>query len=158
MPCNDDGDAATTAVTAADGTGVPCPATDEVITPAAPINILTDDSSKYENESDYGPDTEEELDTYIQLYEKEDEHVTFFRDLVPTTVEGLESMVFSQKDLATLKEKEQNLRGKENSKYFRSKIEDASLYEQIKEAMTPYLTDDKLKMLARGEVYSSMRQ
>ena len=151
MPCNDD-DAATTAVpshpptTVADGAG--SPDTDKVINPAVPINILSDNSSQYSDESDYGPDTEEELDTYITLYDKEDEHVTFFRDLVPETVEGLESMVFSQKDLATLKEKEQNLCNKEDSNYFRSKIADALLYEQIKEAMAPYLTNDKLKRLA----------
>ena len=65
------------------------------------------------------------------------EHVSFLRNLVPTTIEGLESMIFSQNDIDTLKEKEQNLRDKENSKYFRSKIEDASLYKQIKEAITP---------------------
>ena len=134
--------------TIADGAGVPIPTTAEVITPAVPINILSDCSSKYEDESDYGPDTEEELDAYTILYDKEDEHVTFFRDLVPETVEGLESMVFSQKDLDTLKEKEQNLRNKEDSNYFRSKISDASLYEQIKESMAPYLQDDKIKMLA----------
>ena len=115
--------------TAADGAGVPIPTTAKVVNPAvSPINILTDDSSKYEDESDYGPDTEEELDTYTKLYEKEDEHVSFFCNLVPTTVEGLESMVFSQKDLDTLKEKEQNLCNKENIKYFHSKIEDALLY------------------------------
>ena len=57
-------------------------------------------------------------------------------------------MMFSKKDLEKLKEKEQILRNKEDGKYFRSKIADASLYEQIKEAIAPYLTDDKLKMLA----------
>ena len=132
MHCNDD-DAATTAVPShpptivADGAG--SPDTDEVINPAVPINILSDDSSQYSDESDYGPDTEEELDTYITLYDKEDEHVTFFRDLVPETVEGLGSMVFSQKDLTTLKEKKQNLCNKEDSNYFRSKIADVLLYE-----------------------------
>ena len=88
------------------------------------------------------------MNTYIQLYGKEDEHVTCSRDLVPTTFAGLESMIISQKDLATLREKEHNFCDKKSSKYFRLKIEDSSLYKQIKEAIKPYLTDNMLKILA----------
>ena len=56
-----------------DGAGVPILTTAEVINPATPpINILTDDSSNYEDKYDYSSDTEEELDTYTKLYEKED--------------------------------------------------------------------------------------
>ena len=61
--------------------------------------------------------------------------------------EGVESMIFTTTDLDALKEKEKNLRAKEDSKYFRSKEIDSKLYKQVMESMRPYLTDDKLKML-----------
>ena len=114
-----------------------------------PINILTDDDSKY-SDSDYssGSEEDEDLSTYKTLYVEEDEHVNFFRDFVPITVDGLESMVFSTTDLEALKQKEQNLREKESNKYFRCKLTTPALYRQITEAIAPYLLEDKLIMLA----------
>ena len=53
-------------------------------------------------------------------------------------------MVFSVTDLDALKEKEKNLRAKEDGKYFRSKEDDNKLYEQLCDALKPYLTDEKL--------------
>ena len=88
------------------------------------------------------------MNTYKTLYDEEDEHVNFFRDFVPITVEGLESMVFSTTDLEALKQKEKNLQEKESNKYFRCKLTHPLLYRQITDAIAPYLTDDKLIMLA----------
>ena len=59
----------------------------------------------------------------------------------------METMVFSVTDLDALKEKEKNLRAKEDSKYFRCKKADSKLYKQLCEAIAPYLTDEKLRML-----------
>ena len=64
-----------------------------------------------------------EIYTYKEWYVKEDDNVNFFRDLVPDKVDGLEAMVFSTTDLDALKEKEKNLREKEEGKYFRCKLE-----------------------------------
>ena len=72
------------------------------------INFMSDDSSKYED-SATSSDSEEEIDTYKVRYVEEDDNVNFFRDLVPDTVDGLETMVFSTTDLDALKEKEKNL-------------------------------------------------
>ena len=93
--------------------------------------------------------SEEDYDAYkAEDYEEEDDDLTFFRNLNPeVTANGLEKMVFATTDLDALKEKEKNLKGKEDSKYFRCKIKDKKLYEQITSAMAPYLTDEKLKML-----------
>ena len=81
-------------------------------------------------------------------YEEEDEDLLFFKNFcTEETEDRLETRVFSTADLVALKEKEKNLRAKEDSKYFRSKEIDSKLYEQIMECMKPYLTDNKLKML-----------
>ena len=56
-------------------------------------------------------------------------------------------MIFTTTDLDALKEKEKNLRAKEDSKYFRDKEIDSKLYEQVMDCMKPYLTNEKLKML-----------
>ena len=53
-------------------------------------------------------------------------------------------MIFSTTDFDALKEKEKNLRQKEEGAYFRSKTKDSKLYKQIIVAMVPYLTEDKL--------------
>ena len=113
----------------------------------AQLNILSDDSSAFSSDSYASSDPEEEIDTYRGTYVEEDTNINFFRDLVPNTVDGLESMVFSTTDLETLKEKEKNLRGKEEGKYFRCKLANPILYGQITAALAPYLVDDKLKML-----------
>ena len=73
------------------------------------------------------------MDKYLELRRKEDEHINFFCDMVHENFDGLESMVFSQKYLDSLKENEQTLQDKENSNYFRSKITDAALCDQINE-------------------------
>ena len=68
------------------------------------------------------------MTTYKTLYDEEYEYVNLIRDFVTRTVEGLESMVFLTTDLEALKQKEQNLREKENNKYFRCKLTTPVLY------------------------------
>ena len=128
----------------ADGAEVETQAPVEVANPAD----ISDGSSVYSDNSQYSSDSEEDIDTYNKQYDEEESLINFFRDFVPKTVEGMESMVFSTTDLDALKEKEKILREKEDSKYFRCKIKDNALYHQIAGAIAPYLTDDKLKQLA----------
>ena len=124
------------------------PTDDESMSPpSSPINIMSDDSSQYAC-SETSSDSEEDIDTYKGRYEDEDENITFFRDLVPQSIDGLETMVFSTTDLEKLKEKEKTLREREEGKYFRSKTDNPALYGQLTAAMAPYLADDKLRMLA----------
>ena len=96
----------------------------------------------------HSSDSEEDMDNYAKQYDEEEELINFFRDFVPKTVEGMESMVFSVTDLESLKEKEKILREKEDNKYFRCKVKDNELYHEIAAAIAPYLTDEKLKQLA----------
>ena len=92
--------------------------------------------------------SEDDIEVYTLEYEKEDEDLFFFKNLcINETEDGIQTMIFSTTDLDALKEKEKNLRAKEDSKYFRNKEVDSNLYEQIMECMKPYLADDKLKML-----------
>ena len=125
--------------------------TGEIISPThsdSPLNIMTDDSSKYDSDSDWTNNSEEDMNKYGQQYEEEDNNLRFFQDLAThTTIDGLERIVFSTADLQDLKEKEKILRDKEDRKYFRSKTLDKTLYDQITAAMAPYLTGEKLKML-----------
>ena len=88
------------------------------------------------------------MSNYEKEYEKEDDKMNFFKDLATHTIDNLETMVFTTTDLQKLKEKEKNLREKQENKYFRSKVESPKLYEQITKAIAPYLTDTNLKMLA----------
>ena len=125
------------------GVEVVNPTTTEVINPAAPDS----DSSAY-SASSCSWCSEEDFERYQLEYEEEDEDLFFFKNLcTEVTDDGLETMVFSVTDLDALKEKEKNLRAKEDGKYFRSKKDDNKLYEQLCEALSPYLTDDKLRML-----------
>ena len=109
---------------------------------------MTDDSSVYSSDSDTTSlDSQEDFDTYKAQYVEENDDITFFKDLVPDTIDGLETMVFSTTDLAALKEKEANLRSKQEGKYFRCKLTTPKLYGQINTALAPYLTIAKLIML-----------
>ena len=156
-------EAPTTTATAGEEVSIPSP--DEVITPTecrgvevqipsptsvdsstTPINILSDDSSKFSSCSE-ASDSEEDIDTYKGMYVEEDDDINFFRDLVPESLDGLETMVFSTTDLEALKDKERTLRAREEGKYFRSKVDHPILYGQITAAVAPYLAPDKLKML-----------
>ena len=87
------------------------------------------------------------MTTYKILYDKKDEYVNLFRDFLPRTVEGFESMVLSITDIEKLKKNEQNLQEKEYNKYFCYKLTNPVLFTQITEAVAPYLPDDKLIML-----------
>ena len=108
---------------------------------------MYDDSRKYTKDSDTSSDSEEKIDTYKERYVEEDDNVNFFRDLVPDTVDGLETIVFSITNLDALKEKENYLREKEEGKYFRCKLDSLALYGQITSAMTSYFTDNKFRMM-----------
>ena len=68
---------------------------------------MSDNSSNY-SDSDCTPGSEEEEDltTYKILYDKKDEYVNLFRDFLPRTVEGFESMVLSTTDIEKLKKNE----------------------------------------------------
>ena len=87
------------------------------------------------------------LDNYDESWEDEDDDLVFFKNIGMHTTEGLERMVFETTDLEALKEKEANLKDKKANAYFRCKIKDARLYEQIRQIIAPYLSDDKLRML-----------
>ena len=82
--------------TATSGAEVSIRATTEVINPAAipPINIVTDDISKYSSDSDTSYDSGEDIDTYKAQYVEENYDINFCKDLVPDIVDGLETMVF----------------------------------------------------------------
>ena len=129
------------------------PTATEVITPAASATFATSaesdsDSSGLYSASSSSCASEENFEQYQLEYEKEDEDLFFFKNLcTEVTDDGLETMVFSVTDLDALKEKEKNLRAKEDSKYFRCKKADSKLYKQLCEAIAPYLTDEKLRML-----------
>ena len=131
------------------GDEVANPNTTEVISPAA--NTSEDNSDDTENlysDSSFSCASEEDFDAYNSMHEQEDDNLWFFKNIcTDETDDGLETMVFSTTDLNALKEKEKNLKTKVNSKYFRSKINDQKLYNQITECVRPYLTDDKLRML-----------
>ena len=90
--------------------------------------MLSDGSSVYSDNSEHSSDSEEDIDAYAKHYEKEEALINFFRDFVPKTVKGMESMVFLMTDLDELKENEIILREKEHNKYFRCKIKDNELY------------------------------
>ena len=81
------------------------------------LNILSDDSSQFDDSSDTSC-SDEDFNTYKGRYVEEDDNITFFCDLVPESIDGLENMVFSTTDLDALKEKEKILRTKEEGKYF----------------------------------------
>ena len=140
--------------TATDGEEVSIQSPDEVITPTecsdsgiiSDVNLMSDDSSRFSACSETS-DSEEDVDTYKGNYVEEDEDINFFRDLVPESIDGLETMVFSTTDLEILKDKEKSLRAREEGKYFRSKLDHPILYGQITAAVAPYLASDKLKML-----------
>ena len=53
---------------------------------------MSDDSSKFSFCSE-ASDSEEDVYTYKAMYAEEDENINFFRDLVPESIDGLETMV-----------------------------------------------------------------
>ena len=110
-----------------------------------PVNIMSNDSIQFIYFSETS-DSEEDIGTYKGRYVEEDDDINFFRDLVPDSIDCLETMVFSTTDLDTLKEKEKTLREKEEGKYFCSKITNPILYRQITVEVAPYIAADKLKM------------
>ena len=57
-------------------------------------------------------------------------------------------MIFNSGNIEKLKEKERILQKKEEPKHSRSKITNKEMYNQITEAITPYLMNDKLKIVA----------
>ena len=79
-----------------------------------------------------------------------DEDLVFFKNLcTEETDDSLETMVFSVTDLDALKEKEKekDLRAKNDSRYYRCKKADSKLYKQLCEEIAPYLTNEKLQMI-----------
>jgi len=96
-------------------------------TDKTPVNIISNDSIKFSYFSETS-DSEEDIGTSKGRYVEEDNDINFFRDLVPDSIDYLETMVFSTTDLDTLKEKEKTLREKEGGKYFCSKINNPILY------------------------------
>jgi hypothetical protein len=114
---------------------------------ASPVNFMSDDSSKFSSGGSESSDSDDDIDTYKGRYIEEDDDINFFCDLVPESIDGLETMVFSTTGISTLKEKEKSLRAKEEGKYFRSKLDHPILYGQITAAVAPYLTKGKLSML-----------
>ena len=115
------------------------PTTTEVVNPTEtatmePPTIAGDDydsdSGDSFQESISTIDSEEDFDAYNLEYKEEDEDLFFFKNLcTDETEEGIQTMIFSTTDLDALKEKEKNLRAKEDSKYFRNKEIDSKLYE-----------------------------
>ena len=57
-------------------------------------------------------------------------------------------MILLTTDLHVLNEKEKNFREKQENKYFWLNITNQKLCKQITKALSPYLTDEQLKMLA----------
>ena len=74
-------------------------------TDTSPVNIMVDDSNKFSYCSKTS-DCEEDIDTYKGRYVEEDDDINFFRDFVTDSIDGLETMVFSNTDLDALEEKE----------------------------------------------------
>ncbi len=69
---------------------------------------MSDDCSRFSACSETS-DSEEDVDTYKGNYVEEDEDINFFCGLVPESIDGLETMVFSTTDLEILKDKEKSL-------------------------------------------------
>ena len=116
---------ATIVGTIAGGDEVVNPTTTEVTNPADSFD--SSDSLPYVN-SFSTICSEEDIEVYTLEYEKEDEDLFFFKNLcTEETEDGIEAMIFSTTDLDALKEKEKNLRAKEDSKYFRNKEIDSKL-------------------------------
>jgi len=61
-------------------------------------------------------DSKEDIGTCKGRYVEEDNDSNFFRDLVPDSIDCLETMVLSTTNLDTLKEKEKTLQEKEEGK------------------------------------------
>ena len=99
--------------TATDGDEVSIQFPNEVITPTEcfnsstilDVNLMFDDSSRFSAYSETS-DSKEDIDTYKCNYVEEDKDIHFFRNLVPESIDGLETMVFSTTDLVVLKDKE----------------------------------------------------
>ena len=108
--------------TATDGEEVSILSPDEVVNPTecncsdsstvSDVNLMSDDSSRFSACSDTS-DSEEDIDTYKGNYVEEDKDIHFFRNLVPESIDSLETMVFSTTYLVVLKDKGKTLRAKE---------------------------------------------
>ena len=105
-----------------------------------PVNIMSNNSIQFSYFFETS-DSEEDIGTCKGRYVEEDDDINFFRDLVPDSIDCLETMVFSTTDLDTLKK-----RRKQSRKYFCSKITNPILYGQITVEVAPYIATDKLNM------------